>query len=244
MHPDGHTVWVREDAVLIVDEAGQAPPLARLDARRHRAHQDAGGAPRSQDRSTEPWWSRSRRSSTSTSRTTNMSTTYVSPQIEAILGYNPQEYIDDPQLWENILHPDDREEAMATYLRGRESGGPFVFEYRLLARERQDGLVPRQRDRPHGRARPGGVHPGSDARHHRRQAGGGAHRVPRVSRQAHRAPEPNDVRRAPRSRARPGEAAQPRRGGRHGGPRRLQAGERLPRPRGGRRSCSCSSRRG
>ena len=64
-----------------------------------------------------------------------MSTTYVSPQIQAILGYTAQEYIDDPQLWENILHPDDRENAMATYLRGRESGDPFVFEYRLLARD-------------------------------------------------------------------------------------------------------------
>ena len=43
----------------------------------------------------------------------DMSTTYVSPQIEAILGYTAQEYIDDPQLWERILHPDDREDAMA-----------------------------------------------------------------------------------------------------------------------------------
>jgi diguanylate cyclase (GGDEF)-like protein/PAS domain S-box-containing protein len=65
----------------------------------------------------------------------DMSTTYVSPQIQAILGYSAQEYIDDPQLWERILHPDDREGAMATYLRGRESGDPFVFEYRLLAHD-------------------------------------------------------------------------------------------------------------
>ena len=63
-----------------------------------------------------------------------MSTTYVSPQIEQILGYTAQEYIDDPELWEKILHPDDREEAKATYLRGREAGGSFVFEYRLVAR--------------------------------------------------------------------------------------------------------------
>jgi diguanylate cyclase (GGDEF)-like protein/PAS domain S-box-containing protein len=65
----------------------------------------------------------------------NMTTTYVSPQIEQILGYTAQEYIDDPQLWERILHPDDRQDAMATYLRGRASGRPFVFEYRLIARD-------------------------------------------------------------------------------------------------------------
>ena len=33
------------------------------------------------------------------------------------------------------MHPDDRENAVATYLRGRESGEPFVFEYRLLAHD-------------------------------------------------------------------------------------------------------------
>ena len=56
-------------------------------------------------------------------------------QIEALLGFTQQEYIDDPQLWERMLHPDDRENAVATYLRGRESGEPFVFEYRLIAHD-------------------------------------------------------------------------------------------------------------
>jgi diguanylate cyclase (GGDEF)-like protein/PAS domain S-box-containing protein len=64
----------------------------------------------------------------------DMSTTYVSPQIEEILGYTAQEYIDDPQLWEKMLHPDDREQAKSTYLRGRAAGGAFVFEYRLVAK--------------------------------------------------------------------------------------------------------------
>ena len=64
----------------------------------------------------------------------DMSTTYVSPQIEEILGYTPQEYIEDPQLWEKMLHPDDREQAKATYLRGRAAAGAFVFEYRLVAK--------------------------------------------------------------------------------------------------------------
>ncbi|MGH2671825.1 MAG: putative bifunctional diguanylate cyclase/phosphodiesterase [Actinomycetota bacterium] len=62
-----------------------------------------------------------------------MATTYVSPQIEALLGIKPQEYIDDPDLWTKRLHPDDRERALTTYLQGRESGEPFTFEYRLLS---------------------------------------------------------------------------------------------------------------
>ena len=67
-----------------------------------------------------------------------MTTSYVSPQIGPLLGFSPQEYIDDPGLWEAMLHPDDRATAIDTYLRGRESGEPFVFEYRLLSR---DGTV-------------------------------------------------------------------------------------------------------
>jgi diguanylate cyclase (GGDEF)-like protein/PAS domain S-box-containing protein len=133
VHPDGHTVWVREDAVLIVDEAGRAlhwlglmldvTELIKTQAELHEAKSKYGALVEQipaivyVDVADE-----------------NMSTTYVSPQIEAILGYQPHEYVEDPQLWENILHPDDREEALATYLRGRESGGPFVFEYRLLAK--------------------------------------------------------------------------------------------------------------
>jgi diguanylate cyclase (GGDEF)-like protein/PAS domain S-box-containing protein len=66
----------------------------------------------------------------------SMATTYVSPQIEPLLGISPQQYIEDPDLWTKRLHPDDRERALSTYRQGRESGEPFTFEYRLLA---QDG---------------------------------------------------------------------------------------------------------
>jgi diguanylate cyclase (GGDEF)-like protein/PAS domain S-box-containing protein len=64
-----------------------------------------------------------------------MTTTYVSPQIGPLLGISPEEYIEDPSLWEQMLHPDDRERAIDTYMRGRESGEPFVFEYRLVGRD-------------------------------------------------------------------------------------------------------------
>jgi diguanylate cyclase (GGDEF)-like protein/PAS domain S-box-containing protein len=64
-----------------------------------------------------------------------MATTYVSPQIEALLGITPQEYIEDAELWTKQLHPDDRERAVAEYLAGREAGDNFTFEYRLIARD-------------------------------------------------------------------------------------------------------------
>jgi diguanylate cyclase (GGDEF)-like protein/PAS domain S-box-containing protein len=65
----------------------------------------------------------------------SMVTTYVSPQIDAILGVSAQEYMDDPDLWARMLHPDDRERAMETYRRGRETGEPFTFEYRLVSKD-------------------------------------------------------------------------------------------------------------
>ncbi|HEX6131814.1 MAG TPA: EAL domain-containing protein [Actinomycetota bacterium] len=65
-------------------------------------------------------------------------TTFVSPQIEGILGVTPHAYIDDPDLWARMLHPDDRECAIETYTRGRRAGAPFAYEYRLIA---ADGRV-------------------------------------------------------------------------------------------------------
>ena len=33
---------------------------------------------------------------------------YVSPQIEELLGFSAQEWLDDPFLWYRQLHPDDQ----------------------------------------------------------------------------------------------------------------------------------------
>jgi diguanylate cyclase (GGDEF)-like protein/PAS domain S-box-containing protein len=68
----------------------------------------------------------------------SMTSTYVSPQIEGILGVSPERYLAEPDLWTSMLHPDDRARALETYLRGRRSGEPFAFEYRLVA---PDGRV-------------------------------------------------------------------------------------------------------
>ncbi|HJR51914.1 MAG TPA: PAS domain S-box protein, partial [Gemmatimonadales bacterium] len=64
---------------------------------------------------------------------------YVSPQIEHILGYSQQEWLDDPTLWAARIHPDDRarvlheEEAPATT--AERGPGSQVWEYRMLAKD-------------------------------------------------------------------------------------------------------------
>jgi PAS domain S-box-containing protein len=60
---------------------------------------------------------------------------YVSPQIEGVLGYSLEEWLADPQLFERILHPDDRERVLAEDERTNRTGEPFRMEYRHLAKD-------------------------------------------------------------------------------------------------------------
>ena len=59
---------------------------------------------------------------------------YVSPQIEALLGYSQEQWLSDPFLWFNQLHPDDRDRCTAEFARGCRTGGPFHAEYRAFTR--------------------------------------------------------------------------------------------------------------
>ena len=61
--------------------------------------------------------------------------TYVSPQVEDVLGVTPEEYVSDQDLWVRLIHPDDRERVLAEDDRTDETGEPFKIEYRMLARD-------------------------------------------------------------------------------------------------------------
>lgn len=60
---------------------------------------------------------------------------YVSPQIEAILGYSQQEWLSNPVLWYERLHPDDKERWNVEFAQTVASGEPFRAAYRFLARD-------------------------------------------------------------------------------------------------------------
>ena len=59
---------------------------------------------------------------------------YMSPQIRGILGYRPEEFVSDPELWPSRIHPDDRGAALAAYVEHWETGRPLRAEYRMIAR--------------------------------------------------------------------------------------------------------------
>ncbi len=63
------------------------------------------------------------------------STIYISPEVERVLGFAPHEWEADPELWVRLLHPEDRERAMAANERFLRDHEPFVLDYRMVARD-------------------------------------------------------------------------------------------------------------
>ena len=60
---------------------------------------------------------------------------YVSPQLRAMTGYSPGEWLADPGSWVARLHPEDKERVLAEYRDGCQARMPFVSEYRILDRD-------------------------------------------------------------------------------------------------------------
>ena len=63
---------------------------------------------------------------------------YLSPQIEAILGYAPSAFVHDPELWPSLTHPEDRNRVVAALSEHWETGQPLRVDYRIIA---ADGSV-------------------------------------------------------------------------------------------------------
>jgi len=62
-------------------------------------------------------------------------TTFVSPQIESLIGYTPAEYQNDRDIWRKRLHRDDRERVMAEVARAHAANERLLAEYRMIARD-------------------------------------------------------------------------------------------------------------
>ncbi|MBM4346678.1 MAG: PAS domain S-box protein, partial [Deltaproteobacteria bacterium] len=74
---------------------------------------------------------------------------YISPQIEALLGFPYSEWLTQPQLWFRQIYPDDRRRVLEAFYKSHGNGQPFRTEYRLIARDghivwvRDEGMVVR-----------------------------------------------------------------------------------------------------
>jgi diguanylate cyclase (GGDEF)-like protein/PAS domain S-box-containing protein len=60
-------------------------------------------------------------------------TTYIGPQLQMLLGISPEHWCDDPNVWSEHIHPDDREEMVTEYAKYLRSGtGTLIQEYRMV----------------------------------------------------------------------------------------------------------------
>jgi PAS domain S-box-containing protein len=139
---DGRHVWVRDSAVVVRDETGkplwrqgcvidvtearEAEELLRLAEARYRTLIEQLPLVVYVDALDE-----------------YSSAIYMSPQIEGMLGYPVQDWLDDRAFFLKALHPDDRERVLAEVERTRVTEEPFRCEYRLVG---QDGQVVWVRD--------------------------------------------------------------------------------------------------
>jgi PAS domain S-box-containing protein len=59
-------------------------------------------------------------------------TRYVNRKIEELLGYTMEEWLEQPDMWMEVLHPDDREVELAAHDLHSATGDPWQREYRLI----------------------------------------------------------------------------------------------------------------
>lgn len=64
--------------------------------------------------------------------------TYMSPQVEALVGYPPEAWLGNLSFWAGLVHEEDRDRIVKGSARTMAGAKPQVFEYRM---RRKDGRV-------------------------------------------------------------------------------------------------------
>jgi diguanylate cyclase (GGDEF)-like protein/PAS domain S-box-containing protein len=133
LHKDGHVVWILLSVSLVYDEEGE--PLYFISQ-----IQDITERRRAEQRLREA----EARYRTLVERMpavvyiqeigSSESAMYMSPQIETLTGYSPEECKDSDLRW-RMVHPDDRGWMQAEDERSGEPGEVFTTEYRVLHRD-------------------------------------------------------------------------------------------------------------
>jgi adenylate cyclase len=143
VRPDGGIVWVRDDARVELDPGDGLPSwqgvLVDITAQKH-AERDREASQRRYRALVEQVPAIVYEMGPDDERRT----LFVSPHVEEILGYSRQEWLDQPDIWIELLHPEDRETELAALDLHNETGAPWDREYRLIA---SDGSVVWLRDK-------------------------------------------------------------------------------------------------
>ncbi len=59
----------------------------------------------------------------------------ISPQVETLLGYTQDQWMEDSLLWVGLMHPDDRDRVLETCEIANRREEPFTAEYRMISRD-------------------------------------------------------------------------------------------------------------
>ncbi len=60
---------------------------------------------------------------------------YIGPQIQTLTGYSTREWTENPKLWLEIIHPQDRPAVIHENNLTNETLAPYHVEYRIIARD-------------------------------------------------------------------------------------------------------------
>ena len=136
IHPDGREVWVRDRAIPYRDpETGEGRWMGALEDITARIEAERASAASSIQYETllenlpavvyemDP--------------DDDRRTRYVNRKIEELLGYTMDEWLDQPDMWSEVLYPDDRERELAAHDLASSTGDPWQREYRLIGAEGQ-----------------------------------------------------------------------------------------------------------
>jgi len=68
---------------------------------------------------------------------------YHSPRCVEVTGYTPEDYQRDPELWVNMIHPEDRDWVGAQFLRvmAGDTSVPSTIEHRIIRRDGQERWI-------------------------------------------------------------------------------------------------------
>lgn len=69
---------------------------------------------------------------------TDFRITYISPQVDRILGYAPEQCVSQQVTWQDLIHPEDLDQVVAACQAGILAGASHDLEYRM---RRADGRV-------------------------------------------------------------------------------------------------------
>jgi len=134
LRPDGAAVWVHDHSAMVRDEDGRrlywqgilVDITERIETERELAASDARQRALVENIPAVVY---------EMGPDDERRTVYVSAEIEELLGYTREEWLEQPDIWPELLHPDDRENELDAHDRHTASGEPWSREYRLIAND-------------------------------------------------------------------------------------------------------------